>query len=180
MKVCRNCRKWYDDECTFCNACGMKLGNQIDIKKLVIKHKNLLIAATVVFVVAILGIGFTLSEQKKIHDTKQAMDDYKMEKAMEEFRTTPTISDIKINSGWETERSRNYIYIRGSVTNTSKSKEINYFEVEAKFYDSNGNVVDSDWTNGVDLGPNETKKFEIMHKYDYSYEDIKLSIKDVS
>lgn len=43
-------------------------------------------------------------------------------------------------------RDGNYIYIPGSVTNVSFGKMISYFEVEAKFCDSKGKVIDSDWT----------------------------------
>ncbi len=181
MKECPKCHKVYNDEYSFCNICGIGLQNKNDIKEYANKNKNMILAVLIVGIVAILGIGITLSEQKKMQDTKQAIEDYKYEKAVQEYKSTPTTSDIKINSDWETERDGNYIYIRGSVTNVSSSKTISYFEVEAKFYDSKGNVIDSDWTNdGDELEPNETRKFEIMHKYDSSYDDIRLFIKDVN
>ncbi len=66
------------------------------------------------------------------------------------------------------------------MTNTSLSKTISYFEVEAKFYDDYGNVIDSDWTNdSKDLEPGDTRQFEIMHRYNSDEKDIRLSIKDV-
>ena len=77
-------------------------------------------------------------------------------------------------------KSGSYIYIKGSVTNVSRSKTIRYFEVEAKFCDNSGKVIDSDWTNdSEDLEPGETRKFEIMHKYSKDEKDIRLSVKDV-
>ena len=129
----------------------------------------------------ILGIGITILEQNKIQDTRQTIEDYKYKKALQEYKSKPTISDIRVNSEWTTEKSGNYIYIKGSVTNTSVSKTISYFEVEAKFYDSNEKVIDSDWTNdGEELEPGETRQFEIMHKYNSSEKDIRLYIKEVN
>ena len=119
----------------------------------------------------------TIVEQKSIKDTRKEIEDYKYQKAMDEYLSTPTISDIKINSDWIQEKSGNYIYITGSVTNLSQSKEIRYFKIEAKFYDSKGNVVDSDWTNGTDLEVGESRKFKIIYKYDNEIKNIELSIK---
>ena len=148
---------------------------------MVIEKRDIFIGIIIVVAVAIIGIGITISEQKKMSDAKQAIEDYKYEKAVQEYKSSPTTSDLRVNSDWTQKKSGNYIYINGSVTNTSSSKIINYFEVEAKFYDSKGNVIDSDWTNdGEKLEPGESRKFEIMHKYDSSVDAIRLSIKDVN
>lgn len=179
MKECFKCHKLYNDEYSFCNICGACLQSKSDVKKY--ENKSVILAVLIVGIVVILGIGIALSEQKKVQDTKQAIENYKYEKAVQEYKSTPTTSDIRINENWETEKDGNYIYISGSVTNESSSKTISYFEVEAKFYDSKGNVIDSDWTNdGDDLEPNETRRFEIMHKYDSSYDGVRLFIKDVN
>lgn len=182
MKKCPKCNKSYNDEFSFCNSCGEKLidNNATVIKNTLVGKRNIIIGIAVVIVVAVIGIGITISEQKKMSDTKQAIEDYKYEKAVQEYKSTPTTSDLRVNSDWTQKKSGNYIYINGSVTNTSSSKTISYFEVEAKFYDSKGNVIDSDWTNdGDELEPGESRNFEIMHKYDSSVDDIRLSVKDV-
>ena len=183
MKICTKCKKIYNEEFSYCNVCGEKLidDNTTRMKNLIQEKRNVIIGIGVVLLIAILGIGITISEQKKMNDTKQAIEDYKYEKAVQEYKSTPTTLDLKVNSDWTQKKTGNYIYINGSVTNTSSSKTISYFEVEAKFYDSKGNVIDSDWTNdGDDLEPGESRKFEIIHKYDSSVNDIRLSIKDVN
>ena len=183
MKICTKCKKIYNEEFSYCNVCGEILidDNTTRMKNLIQEKRNVIIGIGVVLLVAILGIGITISEQKKMNDIKQAKEDYKYEKKVQEYKSTPTTSDLKVNSDWTQKKSGNYIYINGSVTNTSSSKTISYFEVEAKFYDSKGNVIDSDWTNdGADLEPGESRKFEIMHKYDSNVNDIRLSIKDVN
>ena len=162
MKECFKCHKLYNDEYSFCNICGACLQSKSDVKKY--ENKSVILAVLIVGIVVILAI-----------------ENYKYEKVVQEYKSTPTTSDIRINEDWETEKDGNYIYISGSVTNESSSKTISYFEVEAKFYDSKGNVIDSDWTNdGDDLEPNETRRFEIMHKYDSSYDGVRLFIKDVN
>lgn len=173
MKKCRKCKKKYNDEVDFCIYCGKRLSKG---------SNNVIVAVVIVIIIiiAMLGIGISLLEQKKIHDTKQAIEDYKYQKMVKEYKSTPTLSDIVINDDWAVEKDGSYLYIRGSVTNISSSKIISYFEVEAKFFDSKGNVIDSDWTNdGRDLEPGETRQFEIMHKNSGKIYDIKLSIKDV-
>ena len=176
MKVCPNCKNTSSDDLSFCSICGNRLKQQ----KTPIKNIYMSIAISAIVIIVIIGIGFTISEQKKISDTKKEIKDYKYHKALEEYRNTPTTSDIRINRNWTTEKSGNYIYIKGTVTNTSASKTISYFEVEAKFYNKYGNVIDSEWTNdGDDLSPGESRKFEIMHKCNSDETDIKLLIKEV-
>lgn len=175
MKICPKCNRTYAEEFSFCNTCGCNLEMP---KK---SNKNTTIAIVIVAIVAVLGIGITVSEQKKMKETRQEIEDYKYNKALQEYRSIPTTSDLRVNSDWTTEKSRNYIYIKGSVTNISSSKTISYFKIEAKFYDQYGKVIDSDWTNdGDDLGPGETRQFEIMHKYNNDEVDIKLSVAEVN
>lgn len=92
----------------------------------------------------------------------------------------PTIKDLKItNSQWK--KKGDYVYIDGVVKNVSKNRTINYFEVEANFYDEYGDVIDSDWTNdGDELAPGESRPFDMMHKYNYKTENIRLSVREVS
>ena len=178
MKICPKCKKKYTDDYEYCNLCGCRLEQQ---KIPFTQNRNVMIALIIVTIVAIIGVGIGFVEQRKISTTRKEIERYKYNKSMEEYRNTPTTSDIKINSGWKTEKRGNYIYIKGTVTNTSLSKTISYYEVEAKFYDRFGNIIDSDWTNDArKLEPGESRKFEIMHKYSYEEKDIKLSIKDVN
>lgn len=178
MKICPKCKKTYTDDFSFCNICGCNL-NQY--KSSNVSNKSVLLTLIIIAIVVVVGGVFVISEQIRMGNTRQAIEDYKDNKALQEYRNTPTKYDIKVNSGWTTEISGNYIYIRGTVTNTSASKTISYFEVEAKFYDKYGSVIDSDWTNdGDDLAPGESRKFEIMHKYSSEEQDITLSIKNVS
>ena len=176
MKICPKCKKKYDDDFSFCNNCGCKL--EQNSAKLGLS-KNTIIVGSIIFV-SICSIIFFISEKNSIYNARKEIQENKYNKELAEYRNKPTISDIKVNSDWTTRKSGSYIYITGSVTNTSSTKTISYYEVEAKFYDSFGNIIDSDWTNdGDDLEPGESRKFEIMHKYSYDEEDIRLSIKEV-
>lgn len=84
MKECPKCHKFYDAEYSFCNICGVKLQNKNNVKEYASKNKNIIVAVVIVCLVAILGIGITLSEPKKMQETKQAIEDYKYEKAVQE------------------------------------------------------------------------------------------------
>lgn len=175
MKKCPKCKKIYSNDATFCSICGCQLELQESQNKKIII--TCLLAALVVF----LGIGISVSDLNTIRNKKNEIDNYKYNKAMQEYQSTPTTSDIEINSNWSALKDGKYIYISGSVTNISNFKTISYFEIEAKFYDNNGNVLDSEWTNdGDDLAPGESRSFEIIHKYSPAESNIKLFVKDVS
>ena len=172
MKKCSKCQKEYNDNFAYCSLCGTKLQND-NATSVAYNNKNIIVAAIIVVIIAILGLGITMSEQKKMADTRQEMEDYR-------YETTPTTYDLKINSDWDYDIDGDYIYINGSVTNISSSKTISYYEVEARFYDSDGDLLGSDWTNdGDSLGPNETRNFEIMCDYYRGYDNIKLVVKEV-
>lgn len=171
MKKCPKCNKLYADEFSFCNTCGCSLEKH---------NRNVNIAVIIIAIVAILGIGLALLEQSKMNQTRKDIENYKYSKSLQEYRNTPTISDLTINSNWTTDHRGNYVYIKGTVTNNSSSKTISYFKIMAKFYDSYGNVINSDWTNdGDDLSPGETRPFEIMHRYDTNEVNIKLLVDEV-
>lgn len=182
MKKCHKCSTKYTDEFEFCTICGayLKKVSLNDVKERFLSNKTGVIAI-IILIVATSGIGMTLLEKKKMNDARKAIEEYKYEKAIAEYKATPITSDLKINSDWTQEKRGGYIYIKGSVTNVSRSKTISYFKVEAKFYDNKGKMIDSDWTNdATDLEPSETRKFEIMYKYDTNIYDIGLSVKEVS
>lgn len=187
MKECPKCGEKYNDEFAFCRTCGDELvparnSNKISqIIQELLKKRNLVIAIVIIAVAAVGAVGVTLADQKKVHDTKKSVEAAKHQKAVQEYISKPATSDLRVNSDLKTRTSGNYMYISGSVTNTSSTKTISYFEVEAKFYDSKGSVIDSDWTNeSGNIKPGETKKFEIMHKYDSRIKDVKASVRKVS
>lgn len=178
MKSCLHCNKTYPDEFGFCSVCGKSL--VLSEKSVAKTNKNMHYAIILVAIIVIIAIIFGIVEQKKISNTRKEIHDYKRQKKLEEYLNTPTSEDIRIDSGWKVVKDGSYLYIRGTVTNTSLSKTISYFEIEAKFHDSNGNVINSDWTNDAeDLAPGESRKFEIMHKYSSDEKDISIRIKDV-
>lgn len=178
MKKCLICNKEYRDDFNYCSKCGTKLH---DDAKRNPKNKGVIVTIIAVVIVFAIIIGFALSNEMSIINTKQSIEDNKYQKALQEQLSTPTIFDLRVNSGWTNEIDGDYIYIKGSVTNISSSKTISYYEVGAKFYDSMGNVVDSDYTNdGTELSPGETRQFDMMHKYDSNVKNIKLSIQKVS
>ncbi len=174
MKICPKCKKSFSDEYSFCNNCGCGLVERSKI------DSRMLIAIGGLVLVAILTIGVSVSEKGKIEKNKRDIENYKYKKAVEEYKSTPSTYDLIVNGDWTQEKDGNYIYIKGSVTNISTSKTISYYEVEAKFYDGMGNVIDSDWTNDSrDLEPGETRQFEMMHKYNSDEKKTILSVKEV-
>ena len=176
MKICPNCKKVYTDDYSFCNTCGCTL----ILQKKTSSSKQVILAIILVSIIAIVGIGLAISEQKELNKTKSEIEDYKYKKAVDEYLSTPKTSDLRVNQDWTEEKKGNYIYINGSVTNISTTKTISYYAVEAKFYDIHGKIIDSDWTNDADdLAPGETRQFEIMHKFNADTDNIILYIKEV-
>ncbi|MEG1567082.1 MAG: FxLYD domain-containing protein [Anaerovoracaceae bacterium] len=142
--------------------------------------KKKLILLVISFSIIIMVILYTVIENKHISEVRQRLENDKQQAVITEMNKTPTTSDLKINSS-TSNIDGDYIYINGSVSNMSSHKAIKYFEVGIKFYDIGGKVIDSDYTNdGIKLSPGETRKFEIMHKYDKSMTTFSLFIQDVS
>jgi len=169
---CPKCGTSLEEGVTVCPSCGLEQQKAPIANK---NNKRILIIA--VAVIAIFAIGLV---EKKIIDTRKGIENYENNKALEENPNTPTTSDLIINSDWKPEKRGNYIHIKGTVTNTSNSRTISYFEIEAKFYNNSGIVLDSEWTNDADdLAPGESRKFEIMHKFNSDEKDIQLSIREV-
>ena len=129
------------------------------------------------FVLIVVAI-VTVHEQMQLKKQQDAIKIGQYERAVEEYRTTPTTSDIEINPGWRHYIKGDYIYIEGSVKNSS-NKEIRYYEIGIKFLDNQGNVVDFSYTNGSNLGPGEAQEFSTMHKNNSKYCEIRLYIKEV-
>ena len=173
MKECKKCSKQYDNSFVFCPDCGEKLS---PATPKISKRNALLI---VCIAAALLIVGGSVHELSQVKSQKDAIEQSKYDRALQEYLSTPTTSDLTILSDWTTRASRNYLYIEGTVKNTS-SKDVRYYEIGVKFLDRSGNVVDTDWTNGTDLDAGDSQRFEIMHKKDISYSNIRLYIKEVS
>ena len=109
-------------------------------------------------------VGGSVHELSQVKSQKDAIEQSKYDRALQEYLSTPTTGDLTILSDWTTRTSRNYLY----------------YEIGVKFLDRSGNVVDTDWTNGTDLDAGDSQRFEIMHKKDISYSNIRLYIKEVS
>lgn len=172
MKHCNNCLKDYSEKYEFCPECGRLLGKKDGVSSS--KKTIVYLIGLVLIIVAFL----TLHEQMLLRRQQDAIKEGQYKRAIEEYRTTPTTADIEIVPGWQHYVKGNYIYIEGSVKNSS-NKEIRYYEIGIKFLDNQGNVVDSSYTNGSDLGSGESKEFSTMHKNNSKYSKIKLYIKEV-
>lgn len=175
-RLCRRqqkCSKQYDDSFVFCPDCGERLSPSAPK----ISKRNALLIVCIA--AALLIIGGSVHELSQVKSQKDAIEQSKYDRALQEYLSTPTTGDLTILSDWTTRTSRNYLYIEGTVKNTS-SKDVRYYEIGVKFLDRSGNVVDTDWTNGTDLDAGDSQRFEIMHKKDISYSNIRLYIKEVS
>lgn len=103
--------------------------------------------------------GGSVHELSQVKSQKGAIEQSKYDRALQEYLSTPTTGGLTILSDWTTRTSRNYLYIEGTVKNTS-SKDVRYYEIGVKFLDRSGNVVDTDWTNGTDLDAGDSQRFE--------------------
>lgn len=175
-RLCRRqqkCSKQYDDSFVFCPDCGKRLSPSAPK----ISKRNVLLIVCIA--AALLIVGGSVHELSQVKSQKDAIEQSKYDRALQEYLSTPTTGDLTILSDWTTRTSRNYLYIEGTVKNTS-SKDVRYYEIGVKFLDRSENVVDTDWTNGTDLDAGDSQRFEIMHKKDISYSNIRLYIKEVS
>ena len=173
MKKCKKCREVYDDNHIFCSKCGNKLSSETSISQPRKVQIFIVVGLLVVFLLLLIG-----HESIQFRNQKQEIAEYRRNRSIEEYQNTPRNTDLTINSNWNYHREGNYIYIDGSVSNNS-SKDISYYEIGVKFLDSNGTVLDTDWTNGFDLYSGDTQQFEIMHKH-INFNEIKLYVKEVS
>ena len=169
----KKCSKQYDDSFVFCPDCGERLSPSAPK----ISKRNALLIVCIA--AALLIVGGSVHELSQVKSQKDAIEQSKYDRALQEYLSTPTTGDLTILSDWTTRTSRNYLYIEGTVKNTS-SKDVRYYEIGVRFLDRSGNVVDTDWTNGTNLNAGDSQRFEIMHKKDISYSNIRLYIKEVS
>lgn len=93
--------------------------------------------------------------------------------------TIPT-NDLEIQDGWTWEYDNGYDYVRGRVKNIGVSN-ISYFKITAEYMDSNGNVLDTDYTNdGEMIRSGNMKEFEIMHKSNPEHVKVRIFVEEVN
>jgi 23S rRNA-/tRNA-specific pseudouridylate synthase len=141
------------------------------------KHK---IFTTILIFSFLIIITLSICLYKNYQKQEQAKSIDKYYQAMAEYKSTPSISNIKITN--HTDHVENgYIYTDVTVTNND-SNAITYFEVTAKYLDSDKTtVLDKDYVNSSEtLAPNESKKVEIMHKNDISYKYVNVSVSKIN
>ena len=171
MKRCPKCLKLHNSNFEYCPSCGTKL--------ITISMRGFLLLIAVIVIACISLIVIISKEQKELIKQREGIEYYRYQKETDERRNTPTLYDISILPEWTSHIKGNYVYIEGTVKNTSK-KQIRYYEIGVRFYNSSGSVVDTDWTNGSDIAPGDSQKFEIMHKNDESFTNVKLYVKEVN
>ena len=66
------------------------------------------------------------------------------------------VQEIVNNIEWR----QNGDYLVGEFTNTT-DKKISYLEIQYKFMDNEGNVIDSSFTNETEISPGETREIQI-------------------
>ena len=66
------------------------------------------------------------------------------------------VQEIVNNMEWR----QNGDYLVGEFTNTTDIK-ISYLEIQYKFMDNEGNVIDSSFTNETEISPGETREIQI-------------------
>ena len=66
------------------------------------------------------------------------------------------VQEIVNNMEWR----QNGDYLVGEFTNTTDVK-ISYLEIQYKFMDNEGNVIDSSFTNETEISPGETREIQI-------------------
>jgi hypothetical protein len=175
MKVCQKCNTVYGDDYNFCLKCGGPLTVQPQSSQntaTVTSTKRMLVVGLVIALALICG-AILFSEYSAYQEQSEAIKQEQLEKYLAE----PKTYDILITS-WDHSRDGDYITITGTVKNIS-DKDISYYEVGISFMDSLGNVLDTDWTNGSDVGPGESQEFSTMHSYSSDYDKIKVYIKEV-
>lgn len=82
---------------------------------------------------ASLIVGGSVHELSQVKSQKDAIEQSKYDRALQEYLSTPTTGDLTILSDWTTRTSRNYLYIEGTVKNTS-SKDVRYYEIGSNFW----------------------------------------------
>jgi len=147
------------------------LPNNNEIKN---RSKKITIIGVIVLIII---LGAAIYATQKMKYVKAVGEDYASQKASEQYSSTISTADLEIN--WSYRVNDDYIYIDGIVANKSSTKDINYYEIGADFYDSSGNQYDTDWTHGSNLNAGKSQVFQIKHMLDPKFSSVKLYDKKV-
>lgn len=170
MKKCQQCGGTYSDDMTYCSVCGKTLRNSVSRTRIAV----LISAAVSLTLIVLIALGGSaLKKQQK------AIDDSNRQKRINEVLNTPTTSDVVIHSDYNIRQSGDYVYIDGTIENVSE-KNVRYYEIGIRFYDRNGTIVDTDMTNGSNLGVGEMQTFSTMHRDSHNWSKVDLYIREVS
>jgi hypothetical protein len=156
----------------FCSSCGRPCPTE---QNLLYQHRYHIIA---IVCIAFVIIGYFASEHRKMQNIIEERERHQMNQILSEARNTPSRHNLTIERGWTWERQRNHIYIEGFVKNNG-SINIRYFKIHIDYLDASGNVIDSGFTNGSDVAPNTSKRFNTMHRWDDRIVDVRLRIDEV-
>lgn len=127
MKECKKCSKQYDDSFVFCPDCGERLSPSAP--KISKRNALLIVCIAATLLIA----GGSAHELSQVKSQKDAIEQSKYDRALQEYLSTPTTGDLTILSDWTTRTSRNYLYIEGTVKNTS-SKDVRSYEIGSNFW----------------------------------------------
>jgi hypothetical protein len=120
------------------------------------------------FIVSLVGCDYQTPAIDTPQDETQISDN-----TVEEIVSKP---ELKIIDDWEVTRDGDYIYIKGRIKNIGKIN-VEYWKLTAEFLDKDGNVLDTDYTNSLEImRPDNQKEFEIMHEYDPEYAKFRIFI----
>lgn len=153
MKKCRHCGMEQAEDAVFCVGCGESTKTTGQQKKVVAICLSL-----------VLVTGFVLVKDMITQEqSRKNLEDEQINRWVEDYLNTPKVTDITFKNDWEMNLKNDYYYVDGSITNTG-SNPIRYYKITVNFLDFYGNVVDSDWTNGSNLGVGESQVVDLMHK----------------
>ena len=85
------------------------------------------------------------------------------------------VQEIVNNMKWR----QNGDYLVGEFTNTTDVK-ISYLEIQYKFMDNEGNVIDSSFTNETEISPGETREIQIDTCLAEGYTQYKMIVNEAN
>ena len=85
------------------------------------------------------------------------------------------VQEIVNNMEWR----QNGDYLVGEFTNTT-DKKISYLEIQYKFMDNEGNVIDSSFTNETEISPGETREIQIDTYLANGYTQYKMIVNEAN
>ena len=127
--------------------------------------KGLLIGILAVVIIrVVLIVGCSALFDIAIQEQEQEANDLKNE-----------VQEIVNNMEWR----QNGDYLVGEFTNTT-DKKISYLEIQYKFMDNEGNVIDSSFTNETEISPGETREIQIDTCLANGYTQYKMIVNEAN